>query len=60
MFKGELYRALNPIYAREPRSGHRAQRHGGRLNKKGVPAPYTSLAIMIAIRGAIRSEACNR
>ena len=50
MFKGELYRALNPIYAREPLSGYGAQRHGGRFNKKGVPALYTSLSIMTAIR----------
>lgn len=50
MFKGTLYRALNPIYAREPLSGKGAQRHGGRFNKKGVPALYTSLSIMTAIR----------
>ncbi|WP_377278799.1 RES family NAD+ phosphorylase [Rhizobium sp. R86522] len=50
MFKGELYRALNPIYAREPRSGYGAQRYGGRFNNKGVPALYTSLSIMTAIR----------
>lgn len=50
MFKGTLYRALNPIYAREPLSGKGAERHGGRFNKKGVPALYTSLSITTAIR----------
>ncbi|MGE8104796.1 RES family NAD+ phosphorylase [Allorhizobium sp. NPDC080224] len=51
-FKGALYRALNPIYAREPRSGRGAQLNGGRFNNRGVPALYTSLSILTAIREA--------
>lgn len=51
-FQGRIYRALNPIYAREPLSGHGAARYGGRFNPKGVPALYTSLTIMTAIREA--------
>jgi RES domain-containing protein len=49
---GKLYRALNPIYAREPLSGRGAALHGGRFNPKGVPALYTSLSIMTALREA--------
>lgn len=51
-FEGLLYRALNPIWAREPLSGEGARRHGGRFNPKGTPALYTSLSIMTAIREA--------
>jgi len=50
--KGLLYRALNPIYARDPLSGEGARRHGGRFNPKGMPALYTSLSIMTALREA--------
>ena len=49
---GPLYRALNPIYAREPLSGRGAALHGGRFNRIGVPALYTSLSPMTAIREA--------
>ncbi|MCV3738719.1 RES family NAD+ phosphorylase [Rhizobium sp. TRM96647] len=49
-FQGTLYRALNPIYAREPLSGRGAELHGGRFNRKGTPAIYTSLSIMTAVR----------
>ncbi|WP_454685477.1 RES family NAD+ phosphorylase [Ancylobacter moscoviensis] len=49
---GELYRALNPIYAREPLSGRGAELYGGRFNPKGVPALYTSLSVMTALREA--------
>ena len=49
---GKLYRALNPIYAREPLSGHGAELYGGRFNPKGVPALYTSLSVMTALREA--------
>lgn len=45
--RGKLYRALNPIYAREPLSGR-----GGRFNPKGVPALYASLSVMTALREA--------
>ncbi len=49
-YVGRLYRALNPIRAREPYSGEGARRFGGRFNPKGVPALYTSLSVMTAIR----------
>jgi len=51
-YQGKLYRALNPIYAREPLSGRGAELYGGRFNSKGVPALYTSLSIMTALREA--------
>lgn len=51
-FKGELYRALNPVYAREPLSGRGAELYGGRFNRKGMPALYTSLSVITAIREA--------
>lgn len=51
-FRGKLYRALNPIYAREPLSGRGAQLYGGRFNAKGTPALYTSLSVMTALREA--------
>lgn len=51
-FQGKLYRALNPIYAREPLSGRGAQLYGGRFNPKGVPALYTALSIVTAIKEA--------
>jgi RES domain-containing protein len=51
-YSGKLYRALNPIYAREPLSGDGARRYGGRFNPRGVPALYCSLSIMTAVREA--------
>lgn len=51
-YQGKLYRALNPIYAREPLSGRGAELYGGRFNAKGVPALYTSLTIMTALKEA--------
>ena len=51
-FQGLLYRALNPIRAREPLSGEGARLHGGHFNPKGVPALYTALSVMTAIREA--------
>lgn len=51
-FEGLVYRALNPRYAREPLSGRGAAIYGGRFNAKGVPALYTSLSVMTAIREA--------
>ena len=38
-YRGKLYRALNPIHAREPLSGRGAALYGGRFNPKGTPAP---------------------
>jgi RES domain-containing protein len=51
-FQGKIYRALNPIHAREPFSGRGAALYGGRFNPKGVPALYTSLTIMTTISEA--------
>jgi RES domain-containing protein len=51
-YQGKLYRALNPIYAREPLSGRGAELYGGRFNPKGMPALYLSLSVMTALREA--------
>lgn len=51
-YHGLLYRALNPIRAREPLSGEGARIHGGRFNPKGVAALYTSMSIITAIKEA--------
>jgi RES domain-containing protein len=51
-YRGPLYRALNPIWARDPLSGEGARRHGGRFNPRGLPALYTSLSVVAAIREA--------
>jgi RES domain-containing protein len=51
-FTGFLYRALNPVYARDPLSGRGAQLYGGRFNPKGTPALYASLSPMTALREA--------
>jgi hypothetical protein len=51
-YEGKLYRALNPIFAREPLSGEGAARYGGRFNPKGVPTLYTALSVMTALREA--------
>ena len=51
-YRGPLYRALNPVYAREPLSGHGTQLHGGRFNRKGTPALYTAVDPATALREA--------
>lgn len=51
-YAGLLYRALNPVHAREPLSGEGARRHGGRFNPKGMAALYTAQSVMTAIREA--------
>ena len=51
-FTGALYRALNPVYARDPLSGEGAARHGGRFNPKGTAALYTALDPVTALREA--------
>ncbi len=48
--QGLLYRALNPVWAGHPLSGAGAARHGGRFNRKGREALYTSLSPHTAIR----------
>lgn len=51
-YRGQLFRALNPVYARDPLLGQGAALHGGRFNPKGTPALYLSLSVMTAIREA--------
>lgn len=51
-YRGPLYRALNPVYAREPLSGRGAAIYGGRFNARGTPALYTSLDPATALREA--------
>ena len=51
-FKGLVYRAHNPQWSWTPLSGEGARRHGGRFNRRGVPALYTSLDPLTAIREA--------
>ncbi|MCG7625802.1 MULTISPECIES: RES family NAD+ phosphorylase [unclassified Epibacterium] len=51
-YNGPLYRALNPVYAREPLSGVGAARYGGRFNPKGCAALYTALDPATALREA--------
>ena len=52
-FQGAVYRAHNPEWSWDPLSGEGAKRHGGRFNRKGVPALYTSLDVFAAVREAI-------
>lgn len=52
LYRGKLYRALNPVYACQPLSGRGAELYGGRFNPKGVPALYASLSVMTALREA--------
>ena len=51
-YRGLLYRALNPVYARNPLSGEGARRHGGRFNARGTPTLYLSLSPATALREA--------
>lgn len=51
-FVGLLYRAINPVYARDPLSGRGAAMYGGRFNPKGTPALYASLSPVTALREA--------
>jgi len=51
-FAGLLYRAHNPVWSRAPLSGEGAARFGGRFNRIGRPALYTSLAPETAVREA--------
>lgn len=51
-FVGLVYRAHNPRWAWGPLSGEGARRNGGRFNRRGLPALYTSLSPLTAIREA--------
>ncbi|WP_163851446.1 RES family NAD+ phosphorylase [Pseudooceanicola aestuarii] len=51
-FVGRLYRALNPVYARDPLSGRGAALFGGRFNQKGTETLYTALDPVTALREA--------
>ena len=51
-YQGKLYRALNPIHAREPLSGRGAELYGGRFNPRGTPALYLATSLHTAIREA--------
>ncbi|WP_158970607.1 RES family NAD+ phosphorylase [Chachezhania sediminis] len=51
-YRGPLYRALNPVYARTPLSGAGAARYGGRFNPKGIETLYTALDPATALREA--------
>lgn len=44
-----LYRALNPVYARDPLSGKGAALNGGRFNRRGRLALYTALTVIGAV-----------
>ena len=49
-FRGLVYRAHNPQWSWAPLSGEGARRHGGRFNRRGIPALYTSLPPFTAVR----------
>ncbi|WP_257558160.1 RES family NAD+ phosphorylase [Sphingobium sp. CFD-2] len=51
-YRGKLYRALNPIYARAPISGRGAALYGGRFNPKGTATLYLATSFQTAIREA--------
>lgn len=51
-YSGKLYRAINPVYARDPMSGRGAALYGGRFNPKGMPALYVSTSMLTALREA--------
>lgn len=51
-FQGVVYRAHDPRWSWSPASGEGARRYGGRFNRIGVPALYTSLSPMTAVREA--------
>ncbi len=51
-FRGIVYRAHNPRWSWSPVSGEGARLHGGRFNRIGVAALYTSLSPVTALREA--------
>lgn len=56
-FRGDCYRAHNPMWSFPPLSGVGAAIHGGRFNPKGVPALYLSLTIDGAVTEAAQGFA---
>lgn len=52
IYRGRLFRALNPLFANEPLSGRGSELYGGRFNRKGTPALYTSLTVTTALKEA--------
>ncbi|NBB70658.1 MAG: RES domain-containing protein [Alphaproteobacteria bacterium] len=44
-----VFRAHNPFWFRDPASGEGAGRHGGRFDRRGVPALYTATTPLGAI-----------
>ena len=55
-FRGVVYRAHLPERAlRDPLSGQGAALYGGRFNRKGIPALYTSLSLAGAVREVSRA-----
>ncbi|MGO4169914.1 RES domain-containing protein [Novosphingobium sp. YAF33] len=51
-YQGKLYRALNPIYAREPFSGRDAEINGDRFKPNGTAALYLATSFRTAIKEA--------
>jgi RES domain-containing protein len=51
-YQGKLYRALNPVYARESLSGRGAELYSDRFNPKGTPALYLATTLHTAIKEA--------
>jgi RES domain-containing protein len=45
-----VYRALNPVWVKDPLSGEGARRYGGRFNPKGMAALYCTLDPVTAVR----------
>ena len=56
-FRGDCYRAHNPMWSFSPLSGAGAAIHGGRFNSKGMPALYLSLSIDGAVTEAAQGFA---
>lgn len=53
---GPLYRALHPLSAPEPLTGRWAAKFGGRFNRPGREALYTSLHPATAVREVNRTR----
>lgn len=51
-FRGTVYRALDPRWSWPPTSGEGARLHGGRFNRVGRAALYTSSSPITALREA--------